>query len=58
MARVMDAARHLRPRDRGRFLQAVALELRGRADIGDGDVNAALRSALTRFEQERLTWVA
>jgi transposase len=41
-----------------RFLQAVALELRGRADIGDGDINAALRAALARFEHERLTWVA
>jgi hypothetical protein len=36
----------------------VALELLGRADIGDGDINAGFRAALTRFEHEPLAWVA
>jgi hypothetical protein len=58
MTRVMDAARHLPPRQRGQFLQAVAEQLRGCDHPGDGDLHRVLRAVSTDMEDERLTWVS
>jgi hypothetical protein len=58
MTRVMDAARHLPPRQRGQFLQAVAEQLRGRDHPGDRDLHRVLRAVSTDMEDERLTWVS
>jgi hypothetical protein len=43
---VMAAARELPSRSRSAFLQAVAGNLQGRSNIGDEDVNRAVRHAL------------
>jgi hypothetical protein len=58
MAQVMDAARHLRPRDRGAFLELIAGHLREIADPGDGDVDRAIRTVASEMKHERLSWVS
>jgi hypothetical protein len=58
MSAVTDAARHLRPRDRGRFLEAIAERLRDRVEIGGGELTAPWRSASTAFEPERQAWLS
>jgi hypothetical protein len=55
---VMDAARHLRPSDRGRFLEHIAERLRALADPGDGDVNTAVRAAMALMGAERSQWLS
>ena len=49
----MDAARHLRPQDRAAFLEIVAGHLRHWIEVGDGDIDRAVRSALSAFDPER-----
>jgi type VI protein secretion system component VasK len=55
MAAVMEAAKQLRPRDRSKLSQLIADELRGLADVGDGQVNAAIRSAMIAEAGARLS---
>jgi hypothetical protein len=56
---VIDAARHLRLRDRGAFLERIAEHLRGVvADPGDGDVDRAIRAAAAEMKGARLSYVA
>jgi hypothetical protein len=54
----MTRVRHLPPRQRGQFLQAVAEQLRGCDHPGDGDLHRVLRAVSTDMEDERLTWVS
>jgi hypothetical protein len=46
---IFAAARPLAVRDRDGFLQAVAEQLHGRRDLGDGDVDRAIRAVQRRF---------
>jgi hypothetical protein len=46
---VFAAARPLALCDRGGFLQAVAEQLHGRRDLGDGDVDRAIRAVQRQF---------
>jgi hypothetical protein len=55
---VTEAASCLRPSDRRRLLEAIAAELRGQFDIGDGTVAAAIRAALAGRERERAGWLS
>jgi hypothetical protein len=55
---IMDAARHLRPRDRGAFLELIAGHLREIADPGDGDVGRAIRAVASEMKHARLSWVS
>lgn len=43
-------------RDRDAFLQAVAEALQGRQEIGDGDVDRALRAALAEWADQQLAY--
>jgi len=45
---IMSAARPIRRRDRGAFLEAVAAAIRGR-DVGDGSVFRAIRDVQREF---------
>ena len=53
---IMTAARQLRPRDRSKLLQLIADELRNLTDVGDGQVNTAIRTALAAMQGKRLRW--
>ena len=46
---VWGAARPLAPQDRSKFLEAVAKELRGNVEPGDGDVYRAIKEAQRKF---------
>ena len=46
---IFAAARPLAVRDRDPFLQAVAAQLNGRRDVGDSDVNRAIRAVQRQF---------
>jgi hypothetical protein len=40
-----------------KMLQLIAEELRGLADVGNGQVNTAVRSAMTAMQAARRAWV-
>jgi hypothetical protein len=46
---VMNACRPLQPRQRDAFLQALALELRGIGELGDGRVHRAIAQVQRQF---------
>jgi hypothetical protein len=52
---IFQAARPLAVHDRDGFLQAVAEQLNGRRDIGDGDVARAIRAVQRQFFDPPIT---
>jgi hypothetical protein len=54
----MDAVRHWPPRSRSAFLVAVAEQLRGRDDIGDGELDRVIRLVAGAMEEQRASWLS